>query len=75
MTSLVISPPASAQVGEITVGIALNKLIDQLNQAIFNARNAGLSVEIEAGREVNIAIANAQRVRLFWNEGELTKNQ
>ena len=71
----VISPPASSQVGEITVGIALNKLVDQLNQVILNARNAGLSLEIEAGREVNIAIANAQNayqergIRLRWDSG------
>jgi hypothetical protein len=44
----------------VTVGFFLGKLMDQLQQAIEAARNAGLSLEIEAGREVNIALANAQ---------------
>jgi hypothetical protein len=53
------SDPAGA-VGGVTVGVLLNKMVDQLQQAIDNARNAGLSIAIEAGREANIAIANAQ---------------
>lgn len=34
--------------------------MDQLQQAINAAKNAGLGLEIEAGRQANIAIANAQ---------------
>lgn len=47
---------------DIALGIFLNNLLDNLNQILMNARNAGLMLEIEAGREINIAIQNAQNV-------------
>lgn len=43
---------------------AFDKLTDQLNQAISDARNAGNSVAIEAGRQANIAIENAKNTYL-----------
>ena len=43
-----------------TVGYFLHLLTDQLQQVVDSARNAGLSVEIEGGREANIALQNAQ---------------
>ncbi len=43
-----------------TVGIFLGKLVDQVQQAILDAQNAGLNLEVEAGREVSIAIENAK---------------
>jgi len=55
--------PALAQmgaVGDLALGVALDKLADQLDQAVLDARNSGLAVEIEAGREASIAIADAK---------------
>lgn len=43
-----------------TVGFFLNHLMDQVQQAIVDARNAGLNLEIEAGREVGLAVENAK---------------
>jgi len=62
LVSPVTARPAIKQgpVTAVTVGFFLGKLMDQLQQAIEAARNAGLNLEIEAGREVNIALANAQ---------------
>ncbi|SEM91005.1 hypothetical protein SAMN04488505_10720 [Chitinophaga rupis] len=42
----------------VTVGIGLTQLSDQLQKAIENAKNAGLNLEIEAGREVALSIEN-----------------
>jgi len=42
----------------IVLGAALTQLSDQLKQAIEAAKNAGLNLEIEAGREVAISIEN-----------------
>ena len=44
----------------VTIGVFLSNLMDQLEQAIDQARSAGESLEIQGGREVSIAIANAQ---------------
>jgi hypothetical protein len=44
----------------ITVAVFLKGLADLIQGAIESARNAGLSMEIEAGRELNIAIENAK---------------
>ena len=44
----------------VTIGVTLNRMMDQLQQAIESAKNAGLNLEIGAGREISIAIANAQ---------------
>jgi hypothetical protein len=49
-----------AQVGEVTLGAALAKMMDELNQAIADARNAGSSLEIQAGKEAAIAIEDAR---------------
>lgn len=43
----------------ITVAAFLKILGDEIEQAIEAARNAGLALEIQAGREVNLAIQNA----------------
>ncbi|MEZ4784821.1 MAG: hypothetical protein R3F28_12195 [Candidatus Kapaibacterium sp.] len=43
-----------------TVAFFLNQLVDKLNGAIDNAKNAGLSLEIQAGREAYLAIENAK---------------
>jgi hypothetical protein len=48
-------PPLEA----LTVGLFLKQLFDQLEQAIESAKNAGLALEIQAGREINLAIQNA----------------
>jgi hypothetical protein len=52
--------PAQDVPGALTLGLVLNHLMDQLQQAIEAARNAGLSLEMEAGRDATIAIQNAQ---------------
>lgn len=55
---------ASAQVaaGAVTVGVALNQLMNQVQAAIEGARNAGLSIEMQAGTEAALAIQNEQNV-------------
>src|SRR6266404_1547347 len=53
-------PGPSGPLTGATVGFFLNHLMDQLQQTIDDARNAGLGVAMQAGREANIAIANAQ---------------
>jgi hypothetical protein len=58
---LICPAPAKADVvGDLTLGVTLGNLMDQVQQAIEKAQNAGLSIEIQAGREVAIAIQNAQ---------------
>lgn len=54
--------PAQAQdvLGGLTLGAFLNKALDQVDQEIRDAQNAGNAVEIEAGRETALAIQNAQ---------------
>ena len=42
------------------LGAFLDKMMDQVQQAIVDARNAGLVLETEAGREVALAIENAK---------------
>jgi hypothetical protein len=44
----------------LTVGALLNQMMDQVQQAISDARNAGSSLEMQMGQEANLAIANAQ---------------
>jgi hypothetical protein len=60
--SSAFSPASNAQgaAGAVTVGIFLSHMMDQVNQAIINAKNAGLTIEIQAGTEAAIAISNAQ---------------
>lgn len=59
--SLLFSRPAPSQaVAGVAFGVLLNRLTDQLQQVIEAARNAGLSLEIEAGRQANLAIENAK---------------
>lgn len=53
-----------ALAGPVTVAVFLNRLSDLIQQAIEAARNAGLALEIEAGREINIAIENAKNAYL-----------
>ena len=43
-----------------TLGVVLNHMMDQLSTAILTARNAGETLEMEGGRNVNLAVANAQ---------------
>jgi len=53
--------PAHAQgFGDLALGVALDKLGDEVNQAVLNAGNVGQATEIEAGREASIAIAEAK---------------
>lgn len=47
-----------AQLPSVALGVAVKQLSDELQQAIENAKNAGLNLEIEAGREVAISIEN-----------------
>ncbi|MFT4016993.1 MAG: hypothetical protein QM668_08535 [Agriterribacter sp.] len=54
---LVISFEQSfCQAGTVTLAVALKQLSSELSQAIENAKNAGLNLEIEAGREVALSI-------------------
>lgn len=58
---LISSSSTNADViGSATLAFTLNHLMDQVQQAIEAARNAGLTIELEAGREAAIAIQNAQ---------------
>jgi hypothetical protein len=61
MAVAAIPAPALAQpIGAITVGAFLSNMMDQAQQAIINARSAANQVEIQAGIQAEIAIANAQ---------------
>jgi len=54
--------PAFGQdvLGGLTLGAFLNKALDQVDQAIVDARNSGNAVAVEAGRETALAIQNAE---------------
>jgi hypothetical protein len=52
--------PSSGQLTGLTLGAALSKLMDQVNDAITAARNSGDTLEIDAGRQAALAISNAQ---------------
>lgn len=47
-------------VGAVGVGILLDRLFNQIDQTIDNAKNAGKQLEIEAGIQVRRAIENAK---------------
>jgi len=49
-----------AQVGIVTLGFTLNKLSETIQQAIENARNAGQTLEMEAGRQAYLTIEEAK---------------
>jgi len=55
-----ISTKSSAQ--SAVLGAELIKLGDQLQQAIDDAKNAGLSLEVQAGREVALSLENFKNV-------------
>jgi hypothetical protein len=52
--------PAHVQPGALTLGLTLSHLMDQLMQAIDAARNAGLTLEMEAGRQAYLTVQQAQ---------------
>ena len=52
--------PSSGQLAGLTLGAALSKLMDKVNDAITAARNSGDTLEIDAGRQAALAISNAQ---------------
>jgi hypothetical protein len=54
-----LTSPLDAQ-DAATLGVLLNKLADQADQMIVDARNSGNSVAMGIGREAALAIANAQ---------------
>ena len=60
IASLGVSQKSSAQ--SAVLGAALVKLGDQLQQAIDDAKNAGLNLEVEAGREVGLSLENFKNV-------------
>lgn len=51
---------AANPVAGATLGVVLGNLMDQVQQAIITARNAGLTVEMEAGRQAALTIENAR---------------
>jgi hypothetical protein len=57
-----VAVPLNAQdaVGVATLGVLLNKLMDQVDQIVMDARNSANSVGMEMGREAALAIANAR---------------
>jgi hypothetical protein len=58
--SLVMPGQPQDVVGAATLGALLNKLADEVDQIVMDARNSANSVGMEMGREADLAIANAR---------------
>jgi hypothetical protein len=67
-----ISNPAFSQTSLLLGGV-VKELGDELSQAIDDAKNAGLNLEVEAGREISISLENFKNV--YASSLNLTMNK